>query len=61
MLGFGRLPGFICLWTTFILVLSVMTTAGALIFSIYILTPLYPECDPNIDAVKFIAMLTICK
>ena len=59
MTGFGRLPAFICLWTTYILVLSVMTTASSLIFATYILTPMFPTCAPDQDAVKYIAMCTI--
>ncbi len=59
--GFGRFPAFIALWTTYILVLAVMTTACSLIFAIYILTPLYPDCPPPDIAVKLVAVLTMCE
>lgn len=59
--GFGRFPAFICLWTTYILVLAVMTTACSLIFATYMLTPVFPDCAPPEDAVKMVAVLTMRK
>ena len=42
--AFGDLPAFICLWINFILICPVAIAACALIFSMYILKPFFPDC-----------------
>lgn len=41
--AFGDLPAFICLWINFILICPVAIAACALIFSMYILKPFFPD------------------
>lgn len=43
--AFGEVPAFICLWINFVLICPVGIAASALIFSMYILQPLFPDCD----------------
>ena len=59
--GFGRFPAFLALWMTFVLNLSVMTAASCLIFSNYILSPFYADCDAPQIVIKLVAGCTLCK
>ena len=43
--AFGDVPAFICLWINFVLICPVGIAASALIFSLYILKPAFPDCD----------------
>lgn len=43
--AFGEVPAFCCLWINFILICPVGIAASALIFSMYILQPLFPDCN----------------
>jgi len=43
--AFGDVPAFICLWMNFVLICPVGIAASALIFSMYILQPVFPDCD----------------
>lgn len=42
--AFGETVGFICLWINFLLICPVGIAASALIFSLYILKPAFPDC-----------------
>ncbi|XP_033742892.1 large neutral amino acids transporter small subunit 2-like [Pecten maximus] len=43
--AFGETAGFVCLWINFLLICPVGIAASALIFSLYILKPFFPNCD----------------
>lgn len=43
--AFGDVPAFICLWINFVLICPVGIAASALIFSMYILQPVFPDCN----------------
>ncbi|XP_022247805.1 putative L-type amino acid transporter 1-like protein MLAS [Limulus polyphemus] len=61
MESFGAFVAFIRLWVECMIVRPCSQAIVALTFSFYVLRPIYPDCDPPDDAVKFLACLCICK
>lgn len=59
--AFGDFPAFICLWINFLLICPVGIAAACLIFSTYLIKPIFPDCDPPQSAVRLIAAVIICK
>lgn len=43
--AFGDMASFVCLWIDFLLVCPVGIAAMGLMFAVYLLKPLYPDCD----------------
>ncbi|WAQ99218.1 LAT2-like protein [Mya arenaria] len=43
--AFGDLASFVCLWIDFVLVCPVGIAAMGLMFSVYLLKPIYPDCE----------------
>lgn len=58
--AFGPLPAFLYLWMALIVIMPAGNAIIALTFANYILQPIYPECDPPIDAVRLLAACVIC-
>ncbi|XP_064608539.1 large neutral amino acids transporter small subunit 1-like [Liolophura sinensis] len=58
--AFGDFPAFICLWINFLLICPVGIAAACLIFSTYLIKPIFPDCDPPQPAVRLIAAVIIC-
>ncbi|CAG5121791.1 unnamed protein product, partial [Candidula unifasciata] len=54
--AFGDYPAFICLWINFLLICPVGIAALSLIASLYILQPLFPDCEVPVVAERFIAI-----
>lgn len=59
--AFGDLPAFICLWINFILICPVAIAACALIFSMYILQPFFPDCVIPAVGLNLLAASTFSK
>ncbi|KAK7097442.1 large neutral amino acids transporter small subunit 1-like [Littorina saxatilis] len=57
MRAFGDLPAFLCLWVNFIIINPVGQAASSLIFAVYILRPMFPNCDAPEEATRIIAAL----
>ncbi|XP_076364511.1 Y+L amino acid transporter 2-like [Tachypleus tridentatus] len=60
MESFGPFVAFIRLWVECMIVRPCSQAIVALTFSFYVMRPIYPDCDPPDDAVKFLACLCIC-
>ncbi|XP_034301774.1 large neutral amino acids transporter small subunit 1-like isoform X2 [Crassostrea angulata] len=58
--AFGDIPAFICLWINFLLICPVGIAASALIFSLYILKPVFPDCDIPEEGLALIAACIFC-
>ncbi|KAH3842179.1 hypothetical protein DPMN_115674, partial [Dreissena polymorpha] len=43
--AFGDIASFVCLWIDFVLICPVGIAAMGLMFSVYLLKPIYPDCD----------------
>jgi len=56
----GPFPAFIRLWIECLIVRPCSGAIQALTFSLYILKPLFPECDPPDEASRLLAALCIC-
>lgn len=58
--AFGDVPSFICMWIVLVLICPVGIAAMGLMFAIYILKPLYPDCDvPDVPS-RLLAGLIAC-
>lgn len=60
MEAFGPFVAFIRLWVECMIVRPCSQAIIALTFSFYVLRPIFPDCDPPDDAVKFLACICIC-
>ncbi|XP_061183883.1 large neutral amino acids transporter small subunit 1-like isoform X2 [Saccostrea echinata] len=58
--AFGEIPAFICLWINFLLICPVGIAASALIFSLYILKPMFPDCEIPEEALALLAACIFC-
>ncbi|KAK7473397.1 hypothetical protein BaRGS_00035370 [Batillaria attramentaria] len=58
--AFGDYPAFLCLWINFVLICPVGVAALSLIASLYILQPIFPDCDVPPLAERFIAVVIVC-
>lgn len=59
--AFGELPAFICLWINFLLICPVGIAASALIFALYIIKPLFPDCEIPHECLVLLAATIVCK
>lgn len=59
--AFGDFPAFLCLWINFIIICPVGIAASSLIFSIYILQPIFPDCDPPSSALRLLSAVIVGK
>ena len=59
--AFGDLMAFICMWIDFLLICPVGIAAMGLMFAIYLLKPIYPDCDVPDEASRLLGALIICK
>lgn len=59
--AFGDFPAFICMWIDFLLICPVGSAALSLIASLYILQPLFPDCEVPPMAERLIAVCIVCK
>lgn len=50
MVSFGKLPGFLFIWTFIIIMIPTSFALTALTFADYALQPFYPDCDPPLSA-----------
>ncbi|XP_046640063.1 Y+L amino acid transporter 2-like isoform X1 [Daphnia pulicaria] len=57
---FGPFLAFIRLWVECMIVRPCSQAIVALTFSIYILTPMFPECSPPTESVRLLAAACIC-
>ncbi|KAL3879806.1 hypothetical protein ACJMK2_032088 [Sinanodonta woodiana] len=59
--AFGEIPAFICLWINFLLICPVGLAAMSLMFSVYLLQPIFPDCEiPNMGT-RLLAAVIVCK
>lgn len=59
MESFGPFVAFIRLWVECIIVRPCSQAIVALTFSFYVLRPIFPDCEPPDDAVRFLACICI--
>ena len=59
--AFGEIPAFVCLWINFLLICPVGIAASALIFSLYILKPAFPDCEVPETGLALLAAVIISK
>lgn len=59
--AFGDYPAFVCLWINFVLICPVGVAALSLIASLYILQPIFPDCNVPPIAGTFIAISLVCE
>lgn len=59
MTSFGPFLAFIRLWIECMIVRPTSQAIVALTFALYALRPIYPDCDPPVEAVKFLAVVCI--
>ncbi|KAK3099142.1 hypothetical protein FSP39_000073 [Pinctada imbricata] len=58
--AFGEIPGFVCVWINFLLICPLGIAASALIFSLYILKPAFPNCNVPEEGLALIAAVIVC-
>lgn len=58
---FGPFLAFIRLWVECLIVRPCSQAIVALTFSVYVLKPFFPECDPPDSATRLLAVCCICK
>ncbi|XP_031350861.1 putative L-type amino acid transporter 1-like protein MLAS [Photinus pyralis] len=58
---FGPFLAFIRLWIECMIVRPCSQAIVALTFSVYVMKPLFPECQPPEDAARLLAVCCICK
>jgi len=58
--SFGPLAAFIRLWIECIIVRPCTAAIQSLSFSLYILKPFFPECEPPSEATRLLAAACIC-
>ena len=59
--AFGDYPAFLCLWINFTLICPVGVAALSLIFSLYVLQPLFLDCEVPLLAQTFIGVVVVCE
>ena len=59
--AFGDFPAFLCLWINFIIICPVGIAASSLIFSTYILQPIFPDCEPPSSALRLLSAVVVSK
>lgn len=59
--AFGDYAGYVCLFINFLIICPVGMAAGCLIFSTYVLQPMFPDCPIPVTGLRMIAALVICK
>ncbi|XP_048250882.1 large neutral amino acids transporter small subunit 1-like isoform X2 [Haliotis rufescens] len=58
--AFGDYPAFVCLWINFLLICPVGIAALSLICSLYILQPIFPDCDVPELPQRLFAVCIVC-
>lgn len=58
---FGPFMAFIRLWIECMIVRPCSQAIVALTFSVYVLKPFFPECQPPEDSARLLAVCCICK
>lgn len=58
---FGPFMAFIRLWIECMIVRPCSQAIVALTFSVYVLKPFFPDCQPPDDAARILAFCCICK
>lgn len=58
---FGPFMAFIRLWIECMIVRPCSQAIVALTFSVYVLKPFFPDCQPPDDATRILAFCCICK
>lgn len=58
---FGPFLAFIRLWIECMIVRPCSQAIVALTFSVYVMKPFFPECQPPEDAARMLAVCCICK
>lgn len=61
MVAFGKLPGFLFIWTFIVVMIPASFALSALLFADYALQPFYPGCSIPTEARIFLAIAAICK
>lgn len=61
MVSFGPFLAFMRLWVECIIVRPCSQTIVALTFSVYIMKPFFPTCDPPDESARLLAAVCICK
>lgn len=59
--AFGDIASFICLWIDFLLICPVGIAAMGLMFAVYLLKPIYPDCEVPEDSTRLLAGLISSK
>lgn len=59
--AFGDFAGFVCLWINFLLVCPVGIAAASLIFTTYLLKPIFSDCDIPESGLRLISALIVSK
>ena len=59
--AFGDIAAFVCLWINFLLICPVGIAAMGLMFAVYLLKPIYPDCEVPDEASRLLAALIIGK
>lgn len=59
--AFGDYPAFIVMWINFLLICPVGSAAISLIFSLYILQPIFPDCQVPPLAQRLLAICIVCE
>ncbi|CAI9734853.1 large neutral amino acids transporter small subunit 1-like [Octopus vulgaris] len=57
--AFGDFAGFVCLWINFLLVCPVGIAAASLIFTTYLLKPIFSDCDIPESGLRLISALVV--
>ncbi|GAB1602533.1 large neutral amino acids transporter small subunit 1-like [Argonauta hians] len=57
--AFGDFAGFLCLWINFLLVCPVGIAAASLIFTTYLLKPVFSDCEIPEDGIRLISALIV--
>lgn len=60
MESFGPFVAFLRLWVECMIVRPCSQAIVALTFSFYVLRPIFPDCEPPSDAVRYLACICIC-
>ncbi|KAK3597118.1 hypothetical protein CHS0354_021227 [Potamilus streckersoni] len=58
--AFGEIPAFICLWINFLLICPVGLAAMSLMFSVYLLQPIFPDCEIPQLGTRLLAAVILC-
>ena len=58
---FGPFLAFVRLWIECMIVRPCSQSIVALTFSLYVLRPFFPDCDPPEESIKLLSICCICK